>query len=439
MTRTSNSQNAGRKVRFVISSALGRAFAGSLIVASLARVIQLSMAILLARQLGPSGYGTFTFALGVAVLAAQFASLGWPMLMARFIPQYAIGGEWALLRGLVRASDGIVLLATLAATLAIYASSFLAFVPSELAAGMALAALLTAPTAFRLLRRQQFASVKKPALGLGFDELFAPLLVVTYSLIFGTNSAQQALVIYGSASAVAVIVATILLKSYLPQGWNSKTPEYRIGMWMGVALPMMVGLSSKVLMNRTDVIMLAPLSNFEEVGLYGAAFRITYLLTFPQVVLMTIITPILGEAIAEQNRIKLVRYFAAAVGFAAITVIPLAFIVWAFRDVLAVFLFGEGFIAAATPLAILTAAQAVTGFNLCFSALLLMAAKHRIFGLFNVICLLVNIALNLLFIPQYGALGASWATLAATCILLIAQLTGAMMIIFPRNGTLSKQ
>ena len=36
---------------------------------------------------------------------------------------------------------------------------------------------------------------------------------------------------------------------------------------------------------------LGPLAGFQETGYYGSAYRLTYLVTFPQVMLMTVMTP----------------------------------------------------------------------------------------------------------------------------------------------------
>jgi len=50
--------------------------------------------------------------------------------------------------------------------------------------------------------------------------------------------------------------------------------------WMLIALPALVGMSAKLIMNRTDVVMLAPLANLEEVANYGVALRVTFVQTF---------------------------------------------------------------------------------------------------------------------------------------------------------------
>ena len=405
------------RARSLITSALGKALAGSFAVSIVARLAQLAMAIMLARQLGPVGYGTFTFALGGAILAGQFASLGWPTLMARYIPQYTVDENLPLLRGLVRAGDAVVLVGTLAVAAFIYLMTFLSVVPKELGAGLALAALLAVPMGFRLLRRQQLASVKKPALGLAFDELLAPVAVVLVSIGFGTGTASQAFFVYAAASLVGVVLATFYLRKFLPKNWNVERPVFEMGMWMGVAMPMVVAIASRVLLNRIDVVMLAPLSTFEQVGYYASSFRLTFLIGFIPHVASVVIWPLIAELYTTNKLKKLKNLLVAYTVFLFISAAVFSAVLFFYATPIMNLLFGADFIPATQTLKILAISQFFAAQGVVGSSLLLMTGRQGAFGILNFGAVIINVILNFMLVPLWHAQGAAIATLATNAIL----------------------
>lgn len=191
-----------------------------------------------------------------------------------------------------------------------------------------------------------------------------------------------------------------------------------MGMWMSVSLPLIMGISAKILMNRADTVMLGPLSTFDQVGYYGAAFRLTYLLTFPQVVLATIIAPVYSAAIAKNDAKRLRHYFMLALAFSASTSLPIVAGIFPFRHEIIELIFGLAFLPASDALAILTLGQTAAALTIPMTALLMVSGRERIFGLLNLVGLALNISLNFWWIPKYGAVGASWAGTACSLFLL---------------------
>lgn len=196
-------------LRQMFFSRAARVVASSMAIASFARLIQLTMGILLARQLGPSGYGAFTFALGAATIAGQFGALGWPMIMARFIPEYVVKKEWALLRGLVLGGEIVVLTGSAAGALFLIVLTLLPSLSIDITQGLLLGALMTVPIGYRQLKRQQLAAVKRAPLGLFFDELLSPLGLVIVALAITVASAWTAGFIFSIFGIFACLGAAI--------------------------------------------------------------------------------------------------------------------------------------------------------------------------------------------------------------------------------------
>jgi len=384
-----------------------------------ARLGHLGLAIVLARTLGATDYGTFTFAMGCATLAANFGTLGWPKLANRLLPGMIRDQNWGLLKGFRDLSDVVVLAALLTAAALMIAGSTIA---SNLGQGLIFGAILTVPLGFTMLRRQHLSAVKRPAIGLLFDGGFAALALCLVLTLLDIADLWFAVVAFAALTTTGVIVTTVIYRRLLPEQLADARRQTELKHWFIVALPMVFGTVSKALMAKMDVLMLAPLTDLQEVGLYGAAYRLTYVMSFPQVVLMLVITPILSEALTHNRPTKARKIMHFASGYAFVTTAPalVAFLVapeWIMFTV-----FGVGFEKAAKTLAILALAQGAAAYVNAYSALLLMAGRERVFGVANVIALLGNAVLNFILIPKFGGVGAAVATLVTSSALLVTQI-----------------
>ena len=418
------------KARF--RSGSGRAVLWSFAAAVAARLGHLVLAVLLARQLGPTSYGTFTFATGIAMLAGQMSSLGWPILMNRLMPGLLKDRNWSRLKGLRNAGDAVVIISSLVVGAFLYG---LGTALSELENGFKLAALLTVPLALTLLRRQQLAAMGRAAIGLMFDQGFGAIVLVIIILLWGAVTVEAAIVQYACATGIGIVITTILFRRGLPRELASVRPSYELRVWAAMALPMIIGQSAKLLMHKIDILMLAPLSDLHEVGLYGAAFRVTYLLSFPQVVLMSVFTPLFSQAFTNRNIKGVRRILKWSLLFACVTTVPAAAAILLVPELVMGGVFGPEFREAAPTLAVLTVAQLAGTIAIPYSAVLMMGGRERAFGAWNFGALGANILLCFLLIPAYGALGAAYATLVSALFLMIGQiLLSRPLLSLPRQA-----
>jgi O-antigen/teichoic acid export membrane protein len=410
-----------RSIGQLLRSRLARMFAGTFIMGLVSRVLILLMTILVARQLSPDGYGVFTFATGSAALIAQFAGMGWPALMSRLIPAFRVQQNWPALRALVLWGDAVVLAGSLVAFLIVLGAVFMPGFDQSLQAGLALTLILIFPAALTLSRRTQLAGARRPAIGIVFDEALPPAAVILVTLVGGFTDALPAVVAYGLAATVGAVLATYFFRKALPPETWQATPAGEPRAWTAMALPLLMGYSSKLIMHRMDIVMLGPLSSFVEVGYFGAAFRLTYLMTCPQVLLMQVMTPLLAESIAANNERSMWRHFRLAVIFSLITVIPTSLLLGVFSGPIVTLIFGHDFALSSGPLAILAISQAFAALTIPCAGLLIAAGRGGVFGVINLVAVLVNIGLNFLLIPSFGATGAALASTGAVVLMFVWQ------------------
>lgn len=398
-----------------ISGPGGRRMILALASAVFARLAQPLLAVLLARRFGAEDYGVFTFAIGAATIASFAATLGWPDVFNRLYPQLVKEAAWGRVKGLRRLID----LMLLAMGLVVCAVLFgLGYFSAELSSGLFYAAILVIPFAFVALRRQQLAGLKLAAAGLMFDQGFASLITFVLVLVLGVEDLATAVAIFILASLVGALLASLLFYSRLPGPSKSAVAQFERAKWFAMALPMTVGIIARQMLNRMDVLMLAPLASVYDVGLYGAAWRLTYLITFPQAALATVIIPLLGEAFAHRQVTRIHNIMRGSLIFAWVTTLPTvaAFVIapaWVMKTA-----FGEEFSEASTTLVLLGISQFVVAFCASKSALLVMGGREKVLGTINASVVVANIALNAIFIPLYGRDGAAGVTLVSSCMLL---------------------
>ena len=84
----------------ILARGVGIGFALYAAGAGIAFVMQLC----LARWLGATGYGTYTYVIAWSGLLAIAAAMGFPMLVLRLLPEYSIREDWARVRGVLATS-----------------------------------------------------------------------------------------------------------------------------------------------------------------------------------------------------------------------------------------------------------------------------------------------------------------------------------------------
>lgn len=390
----------------------------ALATATVSRLGLLAMAVLVSRELGPAGYGVFNFATGVAMFGSQIISLGWPNLMNRLLPAYRSTEQWSLFRGFVRAASLTVVGASLISALGLVAVAPLF---PKLAEGFALAAVLLPLMALVILRRQQLAAVGKAAMGLLFDQGFGAIVATVILLLFGVSSVASSVLHYAVAIIFGIVVTTVIFHRSLPSEAQGKVAEYRYAYWMTLAIPIMVGLASRQMLFRTDILLLAPMSTLDQVGLYGAAVRLTYVLAFPQAVLMLVMTPRIAEAIADGRTSSLRRLLLSSYLMVLATAIPLVVPLALFPAEVMIFVYGEAFADGATILLFLALGQFGASLAIPTQSLLTMGGRERPFAALNLLGFAVNALLCVVLIPHYGAKGAAICTAFSAWLQFLAQ------------------
>jgi O-antigen/teichoic acid export membrane protein len=171
-----------------------------------------------------------------------------------------------------------------------------------------------------------------------------------------------------------------------------------------------MGMIFSVLYFRLDIVMLQLMAGEKIVGFYSAAYRLfEVIVVLPHSFMLVLFPTLVEEYHSDQSQFKsrfkkvLVLYSLIGGG--------IALVLWSFSHVVIRTIYGDEFLLSADILEVLSWAILLFFINFLLSNLLIASGREKI-NTWNLVgATVLNISLNLIWIPNYGAIGAAWATL----------------------------
>lgn len=383
--------------------------------------LNLLVQVLLARHLSEGDFGTFAYALSLVVVAETVATLGLSRGVGKFLAAYDEQG------------DGPRVLGTLVLTLGLVAALGLCVVLLTLGArGWLAGSVLGRPTAAPLLAwlivlapLQALDGVLGAALGVLGD--VRSIFVRQYLLAPGLRLAVVGLLAldhlgldflaagYVAAGALGTVLYGFLLGQALVHGglraaWQQHRVVVPLGPVLLFSLPLLTTDLVYVSMNAMDALIVGAWHGSTEV----ARLRVVQPLANVTALVLTSFTVLYLPAAARlQSRRDgegLSELYWRTAAWIAVLSFPLFALTAFASEPLTVLLFGQRYASSAVLLTVLAVglyANAALGFN---GLTLQVHGKIGYTVAVNLAAAGVNVVLNLLLVPSYGAVGAATAT-----------------------------
>ncbi|OOY25877.1 hypothetical protein BMI91_05675 [Thioclava sediminum] len=381
--------------------------------------VAFALSILLARSLGPQGFGTYSFAFSILSLAVLIAQLGFPDLIVREVARLATLGRTRLLGRFLRHATVVIVGLSLAFILVI-AVMLTLFGRSEVSswkvilAGLPLA-LLTPLLAQSAAVLRGTGKVVQSLLG---QQLYRPALflaLVGGALLVGVElTAVTAMGLHALATLLVLIEVRLRASRALPPlGRPARVPPARLLAWTSTAV-MFSGVAVVRLINtKFDTVAIGMLMSDANVGLYAAGAQLSQSAAAMLMITAGIVTPAIARASAAGNDLEVERQCrqSALMSFSG-AVLTLALAALAGRWVIAT-AFGPEYVGVWPALMVLVAGQAVNAFVGPVGVLLNMRGQERSTLTVTLVASLANIGLNFALIPHWGMVGAASATVAS--------------------------
>lgn len=375
--------------------------------------------VVYARIVGAAEYGTLSIAfawLGIFLVASK---VGFDVTLLRLLPRYQAAQQWGHFHGLL--SAGRYLPAAVTCIIATLVTIVLWQMPrvweSSLGTTLLVAAWFLPLAVYSELTAVALRAVQRVVLSIVGEAITRPVLATAFVLIAhlvvtAPVTSVGAFATYFAATVVSASLVSFWLRRYAPASHRAAMPTFDLRNWLGVATPLMIASAFQALLYSIDVIMLGMIATPAQSGIYNAASKLSLVVLFGMNAIQLAAGPLISAAIARDDRSGLRDVVSRATLTSLAICVPIVVVMLVFRESI-LSIFGPEFEVAGAALAILVLAQL---FNTATGpvGLILNLSGHQ-----NslVICLglglVINVALNVLWIPQYGFVGAAWSAAIA--------------------------
>ncbi len=372
------------------------------------------MTLVVSRQLGPALFGVFSFLTAVVVSANCFSNLGLDTWMVREVTKTPSQGKQYLsnILGLKIGTSLITIVLV-----------FLVFRTTDLSqTTLSLLWVLSISLLFNTISQtlwhygncfKEFfyhsvlwaaSNIIKAGLGITLVFLFQEL----ESLIWGIVVAE----------AIALILSFCVIRNR----FGDFIPKFQFVVWKSYLVrssPIAIGMIFSVLYFRMDIVMLQLITEEKVVGLYSAAYKLFEVAVVLPHSFMLVLFPTLVEEY-HSSRSQFKNRFKKALVLYSLIGGGIALVLWSFSHEVIRTMYGNKFLPSADILEILSWAILLFFINFLLSNLLIASGRERINAWNLIVATVLNISLNLIWIPRYEAIGAAWATLFCEAGLIVA-------------------
>lgn len=378
--------------------------------------LSLGASVLLARALGPEGFGKYAFVMSVMTLLSLPIDQGMRQLITREVASYHHNGNWPLFRGLLRWAHKWVMLGFLliCGTLGAFFLYNATWEANDRWT-MLLVGLVLLP--FLSLNGLRGATLR----GLGYviyaqlpEFLVRPgfhLVIAAIFLGFGILNPATALMSQVVAAACAFLIGAYLLRQRKPKLLKSAVPAYRNRVWARAWFPFTLLMAASLLNNQIGILLLGWLGTDSQVAALRVADRGAHLVAISLSIVNLVIAPQITRAYQEENKSRLQKLSTQSARAAFAVSLPIAVPLIFLGSPIVGMVFGVEYVEiAVVPLAILAAAQLI---NVAFGSVgmfLTMSGFERDTLLGQVTALALNVLAAIVLIPRFGAEGAACAS-----------------------------
>lgn len=361
---------------------------------------------LMTRRLGPEGYGYYTTVVAFLQIFGILVDFGLTLTTLQFLSLHGANTSRIL---------GTMLTMRLATAIPFFGAAIVVgmFMPYPMVVKVGIAIL-----AFEFLA----TSLIQVLVGL-FQKELATHFVALAELAGRTVLLVGVIVTLQSASGLLSFLAMIVLASIVHLLFLVVTAQRFTALsltfdkklarsFLATSWPIGVSIAFNLIYLKSDTLILSLYRKPEEVGIYGAPYRVLEILVAFPYLFVGLIFPILRNAWAS-DKMRFQRVLQKSFDALALCAIPLVVGTIILATPLMVLIAGPAFAASGPLLQLLIVATGLIFMGTLFGHVVLVVEKQRPMIGGYAATAAVALAGYLFFIPRYGAPGAAWVTIFA--------------------------
>lgn len=399
--RFSSLLSSNRLLRSILTLSLGELGARGMHVIAI---------IILARRLGSESFGYFILATTITTYLLLFVQLGLDIIAVRYVSQQQFG-----LSDLVASILGLRLTFATIVTVGVFIYVFI-FGTHDLINRLLL-----------IMSGLYFTNALSLRWPLLASEMMTPLALASFisqfcfflGALLVLNDSQAAF------AALAQVAGEVAAALYVWLTFNARCAHVRPSInillmrrLLSETWPIFLSLLLGTMMYNFDIIALRLMNKTAEIGVYAATYRCITVFSPFLLVMQSSIYPEFSRAWPDFSRIRRTVINLSLTSFVALGSAGL--LLCAFASPLLVLLYGEEFGSGARYLQVLSWILPVQGLRIISRQIVFAWRQQRVDTLNLAVAAITNVVLDILLIPDYGALGCAVSSLAAEIVFLFA-------------------
>ncbi len=381
--------------------------------------LSFALSVVMAHWLNAAEFGTYTYVLSWVGMLGTMGVFGLDRVMMRDVSVYSAQAAWSLLRGLLRWANGIVLLVSCVLLGLVFivhgrtGSGSSSFLPDRWLVG----GLLIPVIALSRVQQSTLCSLNRLASSQIPEAVFQPMLILLLVCLairagIGRLTAVHALVAFGIAAGIALVISVWLVSRALPREMRTTPPLSRHRAWMVSSFQMFLITGVSVVNSQIDILLLGVFRSLETVGSYAVALRGAALIPLGLNIAGMTIAPTYASLYASGKHAELQRLVTRISWLSLLAGLPVAVGLFLFGRWFLLF-FGPDFTSGQTALTILSLGQLVNIVAGPVALLLAMTGHERDVVIGIGLGAGTNLLLSLTLIPLFGINGGALAAAAS--------------------------
>lgn len=383
-------------------------------------LVSFAAVVVLARLLGPDGYGRYVYVLSVLSAVTFPVQSGLSTLVVRETARAAQARDWSLLAGLWRWTSRVIAgYAAIAAAMIAGALWFGRDVLSDSTVELFVLGLpLVLCTAWAASRAAALAGLRRVALGRIADDVLRPglpiglFVPVYYLLPTHQNTVWIAMAVTSLASILILLATTALLRYSAPAVAIRVRPRFHSGTWLKSLGPLALLGGMQLIMRYTDIVTLGFFVSASDIGIYRTAMQCALPIGFVLHTINMVVGPDIPRLLETQDWRSLQALVTRSARLSLAGALPAALVMIVAGGGVLTLLFGPSYAAGRWALAIIAVGQLANIVAGPVGLMLNMSGHEHAAMRGTAVGAAVNAGLNLALIPWLGIAGAAIATAA---------------------------
>lgn len=364
--------------------------------------------IIIARRLGPENYGQLSYAVSFISIFSIFASLGIESILYRDLIKYPEKKkEYLGTAFIIRILSGAMAVLLVLISTKLFVSDTISKILILIISGTFIFG------AFKLIVYEFQARVKSK---------YPSITTVIVSLILNTLK----IVVVMSGKGVIYLALLLLLESLLYAGFylffyrqkvNGRIFQWKFNKSIGLKLlkdswPLMFMSAFGLIYSRIDQIFIKHIIDAFSVGVYSAAVVLSEIWTFiPSIIVVSLFPAIVNsKKISQESYYSRLKHTSFLLILLAVFI---ALIITLLAPLIINLIYGADFVGGVKVLQIYVWASISTFLTALIYNYLVVESYKKVLLFISFVPMVINIVLNLIWIPKYGIVGAALATLVS--------------------------